>query len=148
MHVKLSSCVPILGLVLFLFSNCSMKHTQDENQTTNDINKIHDIWALKTINGIEFSKTNKQPVLEIYAAEKRVVGNDGCNNISGELEELTNTILRFGPMMGTKMACPNMEISDSFNQRLSEVRSFKIVQMELILFDSLQSEILRFKKVD
>ncbi len=129
-------------------SSCNTNKHSEQIDRNPDINRIHDIWVLKTIKGKDFTKTNKHPILEIYVADKKVIGNDGCNRISGNLIELNTSSIKFGRMAGTKMACPNMEITDLFNQCLQDVRTYKIGTLELIFFDSENSELLRFKKID
>lgn len=112
--------------------------------------RIHDSWALKSI-GLEAydeSKTNKHPTLEFNTTEMRVFGNDGCNTIFGGIEKLTDSQLKFGVMAGTRMACPNMELSDSYNKALAETTSYAIDQLTLRLCDKRGNELIAFKKVD
>ncbi|HBL80582.1 MAG TPA: heat-shock protein HslJ, partial [Aequorivita sp.] len=47
--------------------------------------RLHDIWALKAINGEAIDRDNfqKQPVLEIHLNEMKIFGNDGCNTMFG-----------------------------------------------------------------
>ncbi|MDB4174050.1 META domain-containing protein [Bacteroidia bacterium] len=90
----------------------------------------------------------KHPTLELYVADKRVLGNNGCNRLIGSLEILTLTDLKFGPLAGTKMMCQNMELSNQFNANLARVRSYKIEVLQLFMYDEDGTELLVFKKVD
>ena len=125
-------------------SNMGMKNTSQN---------LHDIWALKAIGGEvidfkEFTGRRKQPVLEIFVAEKRIGGNDGCNSIFGSISELKGSSIRFGKLGGTKMACPDMEFSTRFTKALMETESFKVENLHLYLYNSEGEEILTFIKVD
>ncbi|OAB78151.1 DUF4377 domain-containing protein [Cochleicola gelatinilyticus] len=115
--------------------------------------QLHDIWALQAMNGDvvrhnQFSGRNKQPVLEIFVEEKRIGGNDGCNSIFGSIETLTDKSIRFGTLGGTKMACPNMDLSAEYNKALQQVRSYKREELSLYFYNEADKEVLRYKKVD
>lgn len=115
--------------------------------------RLHDIWALRAINCEDiFSETNKkpskQPTLEIFVAEKRIGGTDGCNSIFGSIENVTATDISFSKIGGTKMACPYMEIPNTFNQKLSTVTNYKIENLHLYLYNAQKEEVLKFVKVD
>lgn len=111
---------------------------------------LHDIWALESIDGtaIDLDKLNKHPDLEINLTENRVSGNDGCNSLMGEITTATQDKLAFGVLAGTKMACPNMDISNQIGTHLSQVQGFKIKDLRLYLYDQAGKELLVYKKVD
>ena len=49
--------------------------------------QLHDIWSLKALQGMSlqsdrYATPAKTPRLEIFVAEKRIVGTDGCNTFS------------------------------------------------------------------
>jgi len=112
--------------------------------------RTHDIWALKTIGDEDYnsSTTNKHPTLEINTTEMRMNGNDGCNNIFGGIEILTDKELKFAMLAGTRMACPDMEVSNEFNAALAETTSYIIKNSTLHLFNAKGDELITFKKVD
>ncbi len=115
--------------------------------------RLHDIWALLAINNKDISsetkqKPNKQPSLEIFVAEKRIGGTDGCNSLFGSIETLTETQLSFSKMGSTKMMCPNMEIPDAFNKAMSATSTYKIEKSHLYFYNAEGDEVLQFVKVD
>lgn len=115
--------------------------------------RLNDIWALKAINGeiIDtevFSGRQKQPVLELHLNEMKFLGNDGCNNVFGDIESLDENNLTFGPIGGTKMACPNMELSSKYNSALGKTKSYKLDSLQLFLYNAEGNELLRYQKVD
>jgi|TARA_R110000737_G_scaffold224336_4_gene239350 heat shock protein HslJ len=110
---------------------------------------INDIWVAETILGERFEPNgNKMPQLEFQVKENRFGGNDGCNSLGGSLKKLDNENLVFGPIMATKMACPDMEVSRQFNQALSETQKYRIMKLRLYLMDSEGNDLMVLKKVD
>ncbi|MGB0851321.1 MAG: META domain-containing protein [Bacteroidia bacterium] len=134
---------------LLALSACTMNKDTTENEN-NSINKINDIWVLTELNGNSFDNTSmrKHPTLEVHIAENRVVGNDGCNNFFGGLEKLTEDELKIGMLAGTKMMCPNIQLSNAFTTALQSTTSYKIEEMQLHLYDADGEEIVILKKVD
>lgn len=143
----------------FLFS-CS---TQDKSnsvkvadekpkiETTNTLSQLHDIWALEEISNQKIEDLGsviKQPQLEIFVKDMRVVGNDGCNQFSGSIKELNETSILFGPLMATRIACENKNISNKFNIVLSKVTNYKREGLKLLLLDKDGTELLQFRKID
>ncbi|MFT4973256.1 MAG: heat shock protein HslJ [Paraglaciecola sp.] len=115
--------------------------------------RINDIWAVQSILGTPFKITTesprvKRPMLEVHIADKKILGNDGCNQFFGKLERLTDTKIQFGAVGGTKMACPDMESSNNFNDALGQVARYKISDLKLYLFKENGEEVLVFQKVD
>ena len=115
--------------------------------------RLHDIWSLQSLNGMSLQSdryaTPKQtPRLELFVAEKRLGGTDGCNNIFGSIETLTETEIRFSKLGGTKMMCPNMEVPDLFTTALSNTVSYKIEKLNLFFYNQDGEEVLQFVKVD
>jgi len=115
--------------------------------------RLHDIWALQAINRDKITteaneKTNKQPRLEIFIAEKRIGGTDGCNNLFGTISTVTETELKFSKMGSTKMMCPNMEVPNAFTKALDETTMYKLDKLHLYLYNAEGNELLKFVKVD
>lgn len=112
--------------------------------------KLHDIWALISIKDakINLKDFQKHPQLEINLTDNRVMGNDGCNNFRGEIKTVDSKHLEFDKLAGTRMACPNMKLSDEINSSLTQVKSYQINNLQLALYNSNGTELLRYKKVD
>ena len=103
-------------------------------------------WKLTSIAGETIDAENMTKVTQITFTngEDRFFGNDGCNNISGGFE-INENDLKFGPIMGTKMACMDMRIPDLFGQTLANVSSYET--KELISGES-SKNILQFLDKD
>lgn len=115
--------------------------------------RLNDIWALKAIDGemidtAELSRMQKQPVLEINLTEMKIFGNDGCNSMFGNLESLDEKNIAFGAMGGTKMACPNMELSSKYTTALSKTKTYKLDGLQLFFYDAEGNEVLKYQKAD
>lgn len=142
---------PIVILLLALI-NLNACKTPKIN-TSQDITKLHDIWALQeiSVNGLplelDYSEI-KRPILEVHVNDRKIFGNDSCNSIFGSIETLDNDLISFGKIGSTMMACPNMTISTEYSKALQKVRSYKLQGLNLILYDAEGDEVLRFLKVD
>jgi len=112
--------------------------------------RLNDIWLAKAINGktIEKEKLKKQPILEIHLNNMKLIGNDGCNNIFGKIATLNANAITFDGIGGTKMACPNMDISSEYRNALSKIKTFKHEKLQLYFYDSEGNELLKFQKID
>ncbi|PCJ64119.1 MAG: hypothetical protein COA58_14130 [Bacteroidetes bacterium] len=136
-------------ICLLILSACHMK--KDTAKSSNmDITHLQNIWALVLINGKAYDEhtSNRTPLLEIHIEDLKILGNDGCNSVFGDIEVLTQKDLKFGPMAGTKMICPNMDISQAFANGLEKTRGYALHESALILLDDKDKELLQFKKLD
>lgn len=110
--------------------------------------RLNDTWALKSINNeaIDSETFQKQPILEIQLNKMKIFGNDGCNNMFGSIKSLNENNITFGALGGTKMACPNMEISSKYTSALGKTKTYKIDDLQLYFYDADGNELLRFEK--
>ena len=138
----------IIPLVVLLSCSAAKEKKPLENSSQN-MNLLHHIWALQNMEEESLPTDIAQvPTLEIFVEEKKVLGNDGCNSISGAIKTLSDTELIFGNLISTKKACPNMAFSSRYNSVLNQVTKYKIEKLNLILFSIEGKELLRFRKVD
>lgn len=99
--------------------------------------RLHNIWAIegidnKNLKGIEFIKG--QPYIEINVIENRISGHDGCNNIMGGFRYEKGSII-IGNLAGTRMACPNLEISNQISKTLSNKKiAYDFIDGKLYFF--------------
>ena len=129
--------------ILLLLTNCSTKETGKDVDV-----RLHDIWALESINGKEFVKdeqSRNHPLIEIYLEEERVHGNAGCNTINGNVEVDASNIT-FSEIITTEMACPG-DLEQRFLTALQSVNSYKLKKLRLFLYEN-EEERLVFRKID
>ena len=111
-------------------------------------NRLNDIWVATHINKSALDRSKELPQIEMSLKAMQLIGTDGCNSIRSAITNITDTNLSFGNIMGTKKMCPNMEISNRFNDVLSNVTFYRFENLELYLFDEQHKEIIRLLKVD
>lgn len=110
--------------------------------------RLNDIWVCSTLLGKEVTSSEKPITLEIHLKDRRIMGNDGCNNFNGGIETVGQDILKLGPVMGTRMMCQEMEMPDNFNMALYKVEKYEIKDMTLYLYCEEGNELMTLKKVD
>jgi len=121
-----------------------IEKNRDENM------RLNDIWTLEAMNGeaIDSNNFQKHPVLEIHLKEMKIFGNDGCNNMFGSIETLDKKNIAFGAIGGTKMACPNMELSSKYTSALGKTKTYELDGLQLYFYDADGNEVLKYQKVD
>lgn len=93
--------------------------TTAENTTVTEENLVGE-WTLSKINGDDaVTLFGENPATFIYAQGGAVNGNAGCNNY-GSNAVLEGDSITFGPILSTKMACPNLEGEQLFSTILSQ----------------------------
>ena len=133
-------CIVIIFAVLVI--GCSTK----ESGKSLDL-RLHDIWALESINGVEFENDEqiKHPVIEIYLKEERLHGNAGCNTINGKVV-VEGTNIAFSEIITTEMACSG-NLEQKFLTALQSVDNYKIEKLRLFLYED-DNERIVFRKID
>ncbi|MCS6846640.1 MAG: META domain-containing protein [Anaerolineae bacterium] len=100
-------------------------------------------WTLATLGG--------QPALQgttatlNFGADGRASGTDGCNAFSGSYE-VSGDALKFGPLMGTLMACEAsvMAQADAFRNALEQTARFAVANDTLTLQDANSAALASF----
>jgi len=110
--------------------------------------RLNDIWVATHINNGALDRSDKLLQIEMSLKTMQLMGSDGCNSIRAKINDISETNLSFGNLMATKKMCPNMEVSDQFNNALAIVTSYKFKDLELSLYDQEGQELLRFLKAD
>ena len=93
-------------------------------------------WALVELDGepVEIGPDEIRPSLMLDLEESRASGSSGCNRLTGTFA-LSEDELRFGPLMTTRMACPEpaMERERAFLAALHRVTSYELDERTLTL---------------
>ncbi|WP_321516273.1 META domain-containing protein [Marinifilum fragile] len=110
--------------------------------------RLHDIWITTRINQNPINRMSPVPRLEINLSEMKIMGNDGCNDFTGEIEEVSTKQLKIVNIASTNKMCRNMETAQSFNKALNQVYYYKLDGLNLILFNNENKEVLAFLKGD
>lgn len=111
---------------------------------------IHDIWILEAISGVkvDLDLLNLIPQIEINISKKRIMGTNGCNNLSGSIAKLDAAKIEFGLIQETMKMCRKMEIPNQFSKALTQTKFYKKEKTLLLFFDTDMKELLALKKVD
>ncbi len=122
-------------------------------QPTKASKLLNDIWVLKEMpfeaKSVAGKVFQRLPQLEFNINNNSILGNDGCNQIFGDIAQLDDQQLVLGSVGGTKKLCPEtMEYTRKFRKALENTRFYKISNLELYLFNEQREELLRFRKVD
>lgn len=87
----------------------------------------------------------RDPWLELDSHVQRVTGSGGCNRMSGSYEA-GHGMLRFGPLISTKMACVSMETESAFFRALERTRGYRIQNRALVLTDDMGRALARLEE--
>lgn len=87
------------------------------------------------------------PTIILNVIDRTVSGIDGCNRLSGQIEHIRDTEIKFGAIAETRMMCPDMSIPQQFNRLLNEVRNYELNTDELNLLDECGNELISFVRM-
>jgi heat shock protein HslJ len=95
-------------------------------------------WYLTEVAGspVSLMANDKQPHIMLNPAKKQATGFSGCNNFFGSYE-LNGSLLKFGPLGATSMACPDLEtgLETEVFKALDQTRTWEIRGGELLFLD-------------
>ena len=95
-------------------------------------------WKLTRLGKAAVTVTSPQsePHLTLSSESHRVSGSGGCNRLMGSYA-LKGDELTFSQMASTMMACPEgMDTEKAFLKAIEEVKTWKVTQRKLELFDA------------
>lgn len=98
---------------------------------------VNTYWKLVELGGAPAAVSNgqREPYLTLQANERRLIGSGGCNRMGGSYQ-LQAGNLQFGPIAGTRMACPDgMDQEQAFFDVLGRIRHWTIKGQHLELSD-------------
>lgn len=112
--------------------------------------RLHDIWALEKIKKTPLNRAlvGQTPFIEIHVNRKKIYGNDGCAEFSGDVSHLDNNVLTFVNLDTHEKKCQKMKGDNEFQDLLKEVKQYQLKGLKLIFFDKKKKELMQFKKVD
>ena len=92
-------------------------------------------WVLRTLNSQPVAVPgNGEAYLLLRTNEQQAEGNGGCNRFRGSFEQPADGQLKFGPLLSTKMACPDLQTESGFMSALQAARTYQISGDTLRLF--------------
>ena len=135
----------ILVVVAVTFFACASRSRHATRR-----NDLGGEWILQSIAGEKdpgkIYSESRMPALLFDAAKLSVSGNNGCNRISGKYTLPGEQKIKLGPLMSTKMACPDIGNGETiFMEAIAKCNSFSVDGATLILKDE-DKEVMKFAK--
>ncbi|HSK13656.1 MAG TPA: META domain-containing protein [Phnomibacter sp.] len=107
-------------------------------------------WILTELNGksVSAAKEGEKPSFIYFdAGKKRVSVSGGCNVMGGSYELMDGGRIKFGQLMSTMMACPDMTNEDGLRQMTSSADTYAINGDMLSFTKARMAWMARFKAV-
>lgn len=131
----------VLAIALLAFA-CSATESNsefnDEAEASHEVvlNLTDNQWNLTELNGEAFELSedfNTTPYIAFVTeeSENKIVGNAGCNRYFGGYELGEESMISFSQMGATMMACPNLDLEESYLKAVGSTVSFMIDQNTL-----------------
>ena len=92
------------------------------------------VWVLTTLKGsVVTAGTRGAPTMQLGLGESSLAGFGGCNRLGGSYT-LDGTSLHIGPLVSTRMACPDaMDLEADFGATLAAVQGWRLTGADLEL---------------
>jgi len=107
-------------------------------------------WKLIELRGkpVADGTTQKEPYIRLNAEDNRVEANGGCNGMGGTYELSDPNRIKFSQLIGTMMACENMEVENGLREVLKSTDSYHVSADTLQLFRARMAPLARFVAVE
>lgn len=110
--------------------------------------RLYDIWGLTHVKEQPVEGHTAPPSMEINLNTMKVQGQSWCNGYFGKIVNYNTSVVEFGPIAGTKKACPQLAQEKVFFEALAATRTYAIRNLTLGFYDENGTELLRFRKGD
>ncbi|WP_407430196.1 META domain-containing protein [Arcticibacter sp.] len=124
--MKISSAIATIILGLFIFSACASRKPAPDSQSLTSQK-----WTLLSAGDLDAGSSGA--FMELDTAPGEVRGKAGCNGFGGNYTSEGNK-LQFGGLMGTKMACPALDVENAFFRALEATERYEIRKDSLFLY--------------
>ncbi len=138
--MKKSIFIVAVAVAVIACNNTPSGNTSKQAVTTQPTEVASDLygkeWKLLELNGkaIVLDTTfPRYPYLIFEKENNRVIGNGGCNGLSGSFELKGKDSLEVSHVATTQMACPNLELEQQFLDVLKNVKRYYLEENILIL---------------
>ena len=143
-------------IILFTFSsilscNSTKKSTNNDMSSANPNSELTETyWKLTELMGTPVvmetgTKTEMHMILK--KQDNQVLGNGGCNSFRGSYTLLEGNRLSFSQLVGTKMACINMEKELTFMEVLQKADNYSIQGKILSINKGRMAPLAKFEAV-
>lgn len=127
--------IALLGSFGLLLSSCQPKMAPTSPTPTTTANPVGTRaaalrgtrWLLLQAEAQPVAATpGKQLYLQLNPTEEQAEGQAGCNRFRGSFMLPAAGQLQFGPLLSTKMACPDLATETAFLSALRNTRSYRL----------------------
>jgi len=103
-------------------------------------------WKLIEIQGkpVADGSTQKEPYIRLDADGNRIEASGGCNGMGGTFELSEPNRVKFSQLIGTMMACENMEVENGLKRALESADSYHLSGDTLQLFRARMAPLAKF----
>jgi len=103
-------------------------------------------WKLFEVSGkpVADGSTQKEPYIQLNSEDNRLQASGGCNGLGGTFELKEPNRISFSQLMGTMMACENMEVENGLKRALESADSYFVKGDTLQLFRARMAPLARF----
>ena len=93
-------------------------------------------WKLTEVGGqaVADGSTQKEPYIQLNSEGNRLQATGGCNGLGGTFELDEPNRIKFSQLIGTMMACENMEVENGLKRALESADSYYVQGDTLQLF--------------
>ncbi len=138
-----------VSVVLF-FTNCIHTRKNATASKTPNASLTETYWKLTEIMGkpVAMTPANKKEIHIVLRKEgNRVEGFGGCNGFGGTYETKNNFNISFSSMIGTMIACPELDTENELFTVLKTVDNYYVVGDTLSLSKARMATMARFVAV-
>lgn len=106
-------------------------------------------WRLVELRGkpVEPGTTQREPFIRLAEQDSRLEATGGCNGLGGTFELSEPNRIKFSQIIGTMMACENMEIETELVNALQTTDSYHVQADTLQLFRARMAPLAKFEAV-
>ncbi len=103
-------------------------------------------WKLIEVSGqaVAEGSTQKEPYIQLNTEGNRLQATGGCNGLGGTYELKEPNRIAFSQLMGTMMACENMEVENGLKRALESADSYHVHGDTLQLFRARMAPLAKF----
>jgi heat shock protein HslJ len=108
-------------------------------------------WVLTELQGKKVTQPDNggKPYFIYFSKDKsRVSLSGGCNIMGGSYQLMEGNRIKFGNMMSTRMACPDMTVEEALSNLPEMVDNYAILGDELMLAKARMAPYVRFKAAE
>ncbi len=103
-------------------------------------------WKLIEVGGkaVADGSTQKEPYIQLNSEDNRLQATGGCNGLGGTYELKEPNRISFSQLIGTMMACENMEVENGLKRALESADSYHVQGDTLQLFRARMAPLAKF----